>query len=565
MARIEFFDKDGNKIEGPVGKEHTEITVGRGKAADLRVQNPTVSRVHCKVLFASGNFYLEDMGSSNGTYYNMKKLNPHEPVPLEDGDVFFAGNLEVKFHFDDDDYLVVDGETEPPPPPVDMGMPPEEEGIVVENAQNEENRVEVEAEEETQAAAEPPVPQARESSPPQQEEPAEAEPELTTPEEAPSEEAGSSPVEFGEVRHTVMKQIESVNEDAQRQIDELKARIKEKDDIIAGLQRQVEELRATIERLRKDETNADNGVDIDEMQSLLDRAEAENAQMEDQIDALNSKIKEYEQKLQKMEDLEGQATRAQALQEERDKLAKQVKDLNQQLKAVQQQLEEQKQAGQQVQQEEFDRLVKERDALLEENQRWEDLKKQFEQDLADLKAQRDAMKDQVERLKADANQVEDIRKELHEAQMRVDELTRDLGNARMANRSYIKKVSRLIEENEKLKAGGGGGDDSALKALQQENETLKAEIEKLKSRVDETIAAPKEYLKLRENYENLNELIHQLQTSVEIVNRISTDDSMDAGQKNTQLAAQAEQIRSSVDDFKAELKGLNELLQSMNV
>ena len=41
-------------------------------------ENPTISRKHCTIYFENGSYYLEDNGSSNGTWLDDKKIQPEE-------------------------------------------------------------------------------------------------------------------------------------------------------------------------------------------------------------------------------------------------------------------------------------------------------------------------------------------------------------------------------------------------------------------------------------------------------------------------------------------------------
>lgn len=561
MAKIQFLDHEGNSIEGSVGKDKTEITIGRGKAADLRVQNPTVSRVHCQVLFASGNFYVEDLGSSNGTYYNMERLKPNEPVPLEDGDVFFAGNLEVRFHFEDADYLALDNRDSPPLP-----LPDEADATMAADEVMTDDKAGEEVAED--ALPEDVVIVDEDVKPvPEHEEEIE-EPVVEAQPSKPLEKPDDSPVEFGEVRHTVMEKLETVHEDAQKQITALEDQVMEKDEIISGLQRQVDELREAVSRLQQTE-EPDTGVSLEEMQSLLDNAEAENARMEDRIEDLNKRIAGDGKKLKHLAKLEAKADAAKQAGQERDQLAAKVAKQQQQLEDAGKKIAQfEENAKQGIQKEEFDRILKEKDALLEENKRWEDLKKQFEQDLADLKTQRDALQEQIDRLKADAGNSEELAENLHKLQSRIDELTKDLENARLANRSYIKKVSRLLEANEKLKSGAGQADDSVLDELKNQNKGLQSQIAELHARLEQaegTVSTPREYPQLRESYEDLNELIHQLQTDVDIVAQLSHDRSLSAEARTSKIETQAEQIHDSVTKFKTGLKSLDSLLKKLGI
>ena len=63
------------------------VTLGRGSAADIRISgNPYIGRVHMRVLERDGEFYIEDLRSSNHTYLNGRQLTPESPTAIHDGD-----------------------------------------------------------------------------------------------------------------------------------------------------------------------------------------------------------------------------------------------------------------------------------------------------------------------------------------------------------------------------------------------------------------------------------------------------------------------------------------------
>lgn len=47
---------------------------GRGAEANVRIPDPGVSRKHCEVRIEGGVIRVKDLGSSNGTYVNQKKV-----------------------------------------------------------------------------------------------------------------------------------------------------------------------------------------------------------------------------------------------------------------------------------------------------------------------------------------------------------------------------------------------------------------------------------------------------------------------------------------------------------
>lgn len=52
-----------------------------------------ISRRHARVTQQHGQFWLEDMGSTNGTWLNRQRLPPREPFPLTCGDVIHIGPM----------------------------------------------------------------------------------------------------------------------------------------------------------------------------------------------------------------------------------------------------------------------------------------------------------------------------------------------------------------------------------------------------------------------------------------------------------------------------------------
>lgn len=67
-----------------------EVTIGRGPAASLRLDDPTVSRLHARI---SGG-RIEDAGSSHGTFVDGARLTA--PLPLRDGARIRIGDQELR-------------------------------------------------------------------------------------------------------------------------------------------------------------------------------------------------------------------------------------------------------------------------------------------------------------------------------------------------------------------------------------------------------------------------------------------------------------------------------------
>lgn len=60
------------------------LTVGRSEECDIALPDRQVSRYHARISWRSDGYYLEDLGSKNGTHVNGEEV--HGSIPLHDGD-----------------------------------------------------------------------------------------------------------------------------------------------------------------------------------------------------------------------------------------------------------------------------------------------------------------------------------------------------------------------------------------------------------------------------------------------------------------------------------------------
>jgi len=73
-----------------------EITVGRAAGCQVTVDDTYVSQLHARVFTRDGQLFVEDLGSTNGTYLNRVKVSG--PMVMQKGDRLQVGNtvLEVR-------------------------------------------------------------------------------------------------------------------------------------------------------------------------------------------------------------------------------------------------------------------------------------------------------------------------------------------------------------------------------------------------------------------------------------------------------------------------------------
>ncbi len=70
------------------------VLIGRGESADLRIDDPRVSRQHAKIVMVDGRPCLEDLGSRNGVLVNGEKSRGR--CPLSVGDVLTIGEHDIR-------------------------------------------------------------------------------------------------------------------------------------------------------------------------------------------------------------------------------------------------------------------------------------------------------------------------------------------------------------------------------------------------------------------------------------------------------------------------------------
>jgi len=74
--------------------DKTEIRVGRVRDNDIVLPKGNVSKHHCRLLLQNGQLTVEDLGSTNGTYVNGRKIG--EATSISTSDKVFVGDFAIR-------------------------------------------------------------------------------------------------------------------------------------------------------------------------------------------------------------------------------------------------------------------------------------------------------------------------------------------------------------------------------------------------------------------------------------------------------------------------------------
>ena len=75
--------KDGSVLDVPKDR----FVIGRGAHCDLAIESPKVSREHAALVREADGWWIEDLGSSNGTWFKGERISRRK---VEHGDEYFV-------------------------------------------------------------------------------------------------------------------------------------------------------------------------------------------------------------------------------------------------------------------------------------------------------------------------------------------------------------------------------------------------------------------------------------------------------------------------------------------
>jgi pSer/pThr/pTyr-binding forkhead associated (FHA) protein len=85
---------DAGKDKSTVVALRGSTDIGRGSACAIRLEDTYVSQMHARLADRDGSWYVEDLGSTNGTYLNERRVQ--SPVEVHAGDVVRVGKTVLE-------------------------------------------------------------------------------------------------------------------------------------------------------------------------------------------------------------------------------------------------------------------------------------------------------------------------------------------------------------------------------------------------------------------------------------------------------------------------------------
>jgi len=91
-SSIEVVDEGGAKVQ-TLALSGT-IQVGRAEACQVRCSDTFVSAFHARLFSRDGSWFVEDLGSTNGTFLNAERINA--PAEIRAGDRVVVGRTTLE-------------------------------------------------------------------------------------------------------------------------------------------------------------------------------------------------------------------------------------------------------------------------------------------------------------------------------------------------------------------------------------------------------------------------------------------------------------------------------------
>ena len=78
-------------------QDRENLTIGRGGTSDTQINDPHMSRLHCRILVEEDRVLLTDIGSTSGMLVGRKAFDQFE---LRPGDVIHVGGSKIRYELE---------------------------------------------------------------------------------------------------------------------------------------------------------------------------------------------------------------------------------------------------------------------------------------------------------------------------------------------------------------------------------------------------------------------------------------------------------------------------------
>jgi predicted component of type VI protein secretion system len=96
-ARITIREPNGVERSRPLSSRG--LTVGRGADNNVALAYDSISRNHLQITFESGQYYVADLNSANGTFLGTKRLPPNQPVAWDPRQELRVGDVVISLEY----------------------------------------------------------------------------------------------------------------------------------------------------------------------------------------------------------------------------------------------------------------------------------------------------------------------------------------------------------------------------------------------------------------------------------------------------------------------------------
>ncbi len=93
LPALSLLRKDGAQPEA-FRFTRAEVLLGRERGCDCRLSDKTISARHARLAYHHGQWWVEDLGSKNGTYLNQERIS--QAVVVTEGDELRCGQVVLQ-------------------------------------------------------------------------------------------------------------------------------------------------------------------------------------------------------------------------------------------------------------------------------------------------------------------------------------------------------------------------------------------------------------------------------------------------------------------------------------